>query len=354
MKEIYDSHILTYSGCTIKDGQALRQIAANFRPTEVKIIPPSKDELSFNQLSDEVLMSVDSPFSVKFVKRSPGKTLEDTRDEHGLATVGGPATGRTPPFFFRHDGSAVDLLGMYHGQSAFLCVNGKSLADVDLSLLKMPGVFTMSVNNGGHVIRPNFWMCVDDPHRFMPSIWIDPKITKIVPAAHFQKRLLAPDNTVSGRTVAECPAVVGFRRNERFNPDTFLTEPTINWGNHGSLGGGRSVMIAAMRVLHLLGFRTIYLVGCDFYMDENNRYFFEEGRDKNAISNNMSSYRIMTGFFASLVPVFEKAGMKVFNLNPKSELKVFPFMPFEEAIVRATSEILPELKRSTNGMYVKR
>ena len=113
-------------------------------------------------------------------------------------------------------------------------------------------------------------------------------------------------------------------------------------------------MLSSIRILHLLGFRTIYLVGCDFYMDNTNKYFFSENREPNAINNNMNSYNLMKGYFSRLLPVFEKAGLSVFNLNPKSKLEVFPFMSFDEAVVRATRSILRELQRDTLGMYVKR
>jgi hypothetical protein len=213
----------------------------------------------------------------------------------------------------------------------------------------------MGVNNGAHSFRPDLWSCVDDPSRFMPSIWMDPKIKKFIPQASFSKPLLdCESNRLSNTLVSSCPSVFGFRRNEKFNHETFLTEPTINWGNHGSLGGGRSVMLSSIRILHLLGIRTIYLAGCDFYMDPDSKYFFEENRDTNAINNNMNSYRIMMGYFEKLAPVFKKAGLSIYNTNPHSQLQTFPYMSYEEAVVRSTRKMLKELGRSTLGMYVKR
>jgi hypothetical protein len=262
---------------------------------------------------------------------------------------------RSPPYFFRHDGSSVDLVNIYRNQSAFLVLNGKSLNDIDLSLLQVPGIVTMGVNNGAHSFRPDLWSCVDDPSRFMTSIWMDPKVKKFIPHAHFSKPILDGDrNRLSSTLVSSCPNVFGFRRNEKFDHEVFLTEPTINWGNHGSLGGGRSVMLSSIRILHLLGIRTIYLAGCDFYMDSANKYFFEENRDANAINNNMNSYRIMMGYFEKLAPLFKEAGLSIYNTNPKSKLQAFPYMRYEEAIVGSTRKMLRELERPTLGMYVKR
>jgi hypothetical protein len=361
MREAYNSHIISYADCMPGDMQRLIEISESLGAKSIKITQGDHRDIEIMQLSNESLkiagVDPSKKFNTKFVIRSPKKDFEDGSDKRGLDR---PAKieedgMRAPPFFFRHDGSTVDLINIYRGQSAFLLLNGSSLNNLDLSLLDSPGVITMGVNNGAHLFRPTLWSCVDDPYRFMPSIWLDPKITKIVPQAHFSKPLLDIDNNkLSSTLVANCPNVYGFRRNEKFNHEVFLTEPTINWGNHGSLGGGRSVMLSSIRVLHLLGFRTIYLGGCDFYMDPDHKYFFEENRDNGAINSNMNSYKIMMRYFDKLAPVFKAAGLSVYNLNRDSKLTAFPFMDYEEAVVRSTRSILQELQRSTVGMYVKR
>jgi hypothetical protein len=361
MREAYNSHVVTYADCTIEDLQKLTEIAESLNAMLIRITQGNKREVEISTLSIESLNAIidtSKPFHAKFVIRRPKKDFEDTTDRRAIEKpLALDDEGlRAPYFFFRHDGGPVDLVNLYRGQSAFLLLNGKSLVDHDLSLLEAPGVITMGVNNGSHFFRPTLWSCVDDPYRFMPSIWLDAKIMKFIPQSHFQKPLLdSQSKTVSNKLVASCPNVFGFRRNERFNHDTFLTEPTINWGNHGSLGGGRSVMLSSIRILHLLGFRTIYLGGCDFHMDQDSKYFFEENRDEGAINNNMKSYRIMMGYFDKLAPVFKRAGLSVYNMNPNSKLTAFPYMSFEEAVVRSTSVMLQELQqKSALGMYVKR
>lgn len=107
------------------------------------------------------------------------------------------------------------------------------------ALRPRPGVVTFGVNNGAHGYRPHFWTSVDDPTRFMASIWEDPAILKFVPLGHFSKPVWdGEQGAASERRVRDFPGVVGFRRNERFHADQWLEEDTINWGNHGRLGGG--------------------------------------------------------------------------------------------------------------------
>jgi hypothetical protein len=86
--------------------------------------------------------------------------------------------GQHIPFFFTREGSAIDLVGQYKGRSAFLICNGPSFVKLNRNLLSEPGVMTFGINNGPKTFRPNFWTCVDDPVRFLKSIWLDPKITK--------------------------------------------------------------------------------------------------------------------------------------------------------------------------------
>lgn len=287
-----------------------------------------------------------------------GVPLEDPNDLNTLYWNGNRGTGeivsnpiRHTPMFFRENGMNLDLVDLHAGQSLFLVLNGPSLTGFDWSKLRQPGICTFGINNGAHLLRPNFWTSVDDPSRFMESIWRDPTITKFVPMSHFQKPIWDREqNAFSRELVRSFPNVVGYRRNEAFSPDKWLIEDTINWGNHSKRGGGRSVMLAALRISYLLGFRKVYLLGCDFYMDETKHYWFPEQRSTNAISNNTNSYSLMKGFFNRLQPKFLEAGFEVFNCNPHSGLESFPFADLDEALVQARIDT----EVTTEGMYIDR
>lgn len=258
---------------------------------------------------------------------------------------------RLAPMFFRADGGTVDLADLYRGQTLFLVLNGSSLKDFDWDKLRRPGICSMGINNGAHGFRPQFWTCVDDPTRFMPSIWQDPCIQKFVFQGHLDKPIWDTERDVlSTLKVRDFPNVIGYRRNERFQAKQWLHEDSFNWGNHQQYGGGRSVMLVALRLAYLLGFRKVHLLGCDFQMDEQNRYWFNEDRTPSSIRNNTNSYRILTGYFEQLKPHFEHAGFQVFNANPDSQLKVFPFVNPDEAL--RSAEV--RTSASTHGMYVDR
>jgi len=267
------------------------------------------------------------------------------------------------PFFYSSEGN-VDYasVGNYRGSHAFLICGGPSFGELDHGKLK--NCLTMGVNNSVKTFRPDMWTCVDQPSRFIKSVWLDPKIHKFVPFDHTEDDLW--DNTVDGWgplcedgnanrpiKVRQCPNISYFRRNEKFEASRWLFEYTFNWGDHSKWGGGRSVMLVALKLLFVLGVRNVYLLGCDLLMDESHKYHFDENRDKGAQKGNMSTYQKMIEvYFPKLKPQFDKYNFNVYNCNQNSRLKVFPYMPYDEATSRATDHLSIE-KEISCGMYRK-
>ena len=259
------------------------------------------------------------------------------------------------PMFFTRFGSEIDLIGQYHGASIFFICNGPSVVNsgYDLSLLKKPGIMTYGINNGPRTVRPNLWSCVDDPARFSFSIWNDPCITKIVPFSFAEKNIFDNEKwEMSKKKVQDCPNMIYIRRNEKLVYNRFLKELTYNWGNHKDFGGGRSVMLMSLKIMFLLGFRKVYLLGADFNMSETNTYHFDEQRSKGAVHGNMNTYeKLKNEFFPALKPHFDAEGFHVYNLNPKSALKVFDFVNYNDAIKEASKELGDVDNERTWGMY---
>ncbi len=259
------------------------------------------------------------------------------------------------PHFFTRDRASLALEGMYRGSSVFLICNGPSFVTLDQNLLRKPGVMTFGINNGAKTFRPDMWTCVDDPERFLKSIWLDPKIQKFVPFSHMEKKIFDNEKwQPMDVKVGECPNVFGYCRNEKFHAARFLIENSINWGNHADFDGGRSVMLPAIRILHMLGFRKIYLLGCDMKMSETYTYHFDETRGKGAVSGNMSTYnRLKNEYLPELKKYFEEEKLEIYNCNPESELKVFPFISFTDAIKEASSKLGDVEHERVWGMYSK-
>lgn len=255
------------------------------------------------------------------------------------------------PMFFRRTGSAVDLVNLYASREVFLVCNGLSFAAIEQSALTQPGIVTFGMNNGAHGFRPNLWTALDEPARFMASIWRDPRITKFVPLSHLEKPIWDHElNSYSQMLAGDSPNVFGIRRNDDFDPDNWLEQPTVNCGHQPYFGGVRSTMLFALRICHLLGFKTVYLVGCDFAMEQSRPYWFAERCPDSFVEHNNTAYERLQQLLALLKPTFDAAGFAVFNTNPSSRLTVFPYRALEEAIRRNRLDIQ---SASTEGMYCR-
>ena len=280
-----------------------------------------------------------------------------SKQRHGREVHVGHLIGQyqqSPPMLFSRDGHSMWMGDMYRGGSAFLILGGPSFNVVDRSRLNNPGILTMGVNNSVKTFRPNLWTSVDHPSHFIKSIWFDPTITKFVPYSHSEKFIFDNEKWVDTDVkVGDCPNVWFFKRNEKFIAEQFLIEDTINWGNHKDFGGGRSVMLAAIRILFHIGVRTIYLLGCDFKMDNNgSKYHFDQNRSDSSIKGNMSTYKLLCERFELLRPIFEKYGLYVYNCNEESGLKAFPIIKFEDAIRSAASNMPIDITNErTDGLY---
>ena len=263
------------------------------------------------------------------------------------------------PMFFDKDKNPVHIKGIYDNASCFLTCGGPSLKSFNLTKLQQPGIITFGINNSVKVFRPNLWTCVDDPANFMISIWKDPTITKFLPHPKSQpKRGKLWDNTKwdwSDKLVRDCPNVIYHFRNDHFQLEEWFYEDTINWGNNKKYGGSRSVMLQAIRIISLLGFRNVFLLGADFKMTlgEDN-YSWDQDRTKQSVNNNNSTYRVLNERFKALRPIFEKENFFIFNCTVNSGLKAFPYMDYDSAIEFALKDFPDTLTEKAEGMYERK
>ncbi|MFW6247185.1 MAG: hypothetical protein ACOC22_03385 [bacterium] len=255
--------------------------------------------------------------------------------------------------FSTFDKKPLYLENHFNGSSCFLVLCGPSLNNYDLSKLEQPGIMTLGVNNSPAVFRPKMWTCVDHPARFMISVWKDPSILKLVPFHKHKNEVFDNYNwKETNIKVKELSNVVYYHRNEKFNPETYFTEKTINWGNHKDYGGGRSVMMAALKMLYVLGFKNVFLLGCDFKMTyDSKNYAWDQGRTKGSVNCNNNTYSKMIERYKQLQPYMEKYDFHVYNCNPFSNLEVFPFIEYDDAINMCLKDF-PDVKNEKSaGMY---
>lgn len=242
------------------------------------------------------------------------------------------------------DGNPLYLEGFYQNGSVFICLAGPSLSRVDSSALYNRGLVTASVNNVAATnIRPNFWFSVDEPKSFCDIIWKDPAILKFVASENKDKSFYVRDSSnrlqASNILINTLPSVVVYHRNEDFDEKRFLTESTVNWGMKSSLidphgnKGNRSVLYVVIRILFYLGFRKMFLLGADFYMNPDGpQYCFDQKKDNTACRSNNSCYDIINKRLRHLRPFLEKYDCKIYNCTEGSKLEAFEHITLEKAM----------------------
>jgi len=269
--------------------------------------------------------------------------------KHDKFTTASPAPKlvRQPDKLMKCRGAFAPLGNLYHGASAFLVLSGPSLNKLDLSLLEQRGVLTLAVNNAATVFRPRLWIHIDQAVKFHSAVWRDPGILKFVTKGEVNRRVRVRDgeNFCSAeQTYADMPGVFAYHRNVNFNPQTWLTEASINSGNGreeaAKNGHPRviTVFLAALRLLFYLGCHKVYLLGCDWQMRHNqDNYAFRERKRAEGVNHNNDSYRKIEVLLKTLLPVFAEHGLQVYNCNPGSRLTLFPHKPYAEALAEVTA-----------------
>lgn len=218
---------------------------------------------------------------------------------------------------------------LFNGSSCFFIGGGPSLNNHDLNPLSQRGILTFAVNNiAARNVKPNIWCSCDDPISFHKSIWRDPSILKLINSENYDKEY-------PGGRVKDCPNVVTFPLNKDFDPKSFFTEDTVNYGNHAGkrdiLGqtGHRSVFYCSIRLMHYLGIKRIFLLGCDFCMEEQQPYAFEQGKWRGGVASNNIGYEKMAARFNALKPFM--GNFKIYNCG-NSSYNPFPRYDYNTAL----------------------
>lgn len=129
-----------------------------------------------------------------------------------------------------------------------------------------------------------------------------------------------------------------------FSPPDFLSTTTYCMGTDMSMitPNCRSSLFPSLKWLYDRGFRTVYLVGCDFNPPRMVATPY-------ITWNFWDTMRIMLN---SLKPYFDQAGFFVRNCSKDSSLTCFPYVPYKEAINPKMKEDIDErLKSEHTGEF---
>ena len=220
---------------------------------------------------------------------------------------------------------AIDLDGLYEGQSLFLLGGSPTLAEMDLSVLRRRGVVTMGMNNVPCVFTPHLWVCLDKPPCFSPHIYESPEIIKFTMISRRFEAVPTLD-----RQVYQCPSMFFFGTKEGFDAKNFLdVDRDICWW--------RSVFPAALQLAWRLGFRRVFLVGCGFHMprQEGKQYAWKTTLSGDQVDYSQRTYSLDVDRLRLLKPTFELHGFQVVSCTSGSMAHgVIDYLPIEDAVSR--------------------
>lgn len=151
---------------------------------------------------------------------------------------------------------AASLDDSYAGpfeSACWLIGGGPSLSEMPHAEIAASPIPKMVVNLAGtHLLRPTFWTSYDPSVRFHRSVYLDPGIVKFV---HKRRAMdLVPETTYK---VCECPNTYFFERDGQRGFHNYLSR------EHPGIVDWADSMVQAIDILYRLGFRTIYLAGCE-------------------------------------------------------------------------------------------
>lgn len=275
---------------------------------------------------------------------------------------------------------------------------GPSLAILPTDRIVATPLPKFSINLAGHqLLRPNFWTAYDPTGRFLRSTYLDPSIMKFIPRGRAM-------DVVPGTTnkVCDSPNTVFFERDHTVGFHDFLSpfassNSPDQWRRSETVTDWQDSLVQAIHLAWLLGFRKLYLAGCDMHVapgpewireaqavgttyvprellrdfhqrcvdrgvvfSEGERapatrqYHFDESkRLPAAIQTDLHYFRVAQYLRLSR-RAMALAGLELISVTPGSRLNdYFPCQTVESVVELISAEIGDPQSESTRGLYTE-
>ena len=217
-------------------------------------------------------------------------------------------------------------------RAAFLLGRGWSATLEKLKYIAAVGISVMAVNDyPKDGPKPRYWCTGDPPHYFSERVWTDAEVMKFC-GLHNRNSLRPRDGAYEpARLVKDAPNTFFFHQaTDEMDVDHWLFHPFIAWGSTIGCEGGpkqlyahgaaRSSMLIGLKLLWFLGYRRVYLIGCDC-----------AGHAHPAPEYWNTIFHLMR----ELAPGFKRWGFHVVQTNDAAHLRCFDFMDFDDALKEA-------------------
>lgn len=215
-------------------------------------------------------------------------------------------------------------------RKAFLVGRGWSATETKRKLLCRSRIPVMAINDypSDPRMKPRYWCSGDPPHYFGDRVWNDPEVMKFCGLQNRNGEQPREDAYAPKRLAKDAPNTFFFHQaTNETDSEHWLFHPFIVWGSTIGCEGGpkqlyakgaaRSSMLIGLKLLWFMGYREVYLLGCDC-----TPHHHPAPEYWNTIFH-------LTG---AIAPHFKRWGFNVYQTNPDSHLRCFDFADFEGAV----------------------
>jgi hypothetical protein len=240
----------------------------------------------------------------------------------------------------------LPLHDKFRGQRAILMANGPSLTKMDLALLDREFVCTVNMGlRAAQQFVPHVAMhVVTDNNRYRKFAG---EIETISRDAGIPYRFLSTGLQrawARQRSDAAKPHFV-LLHNRSFldrGPQTDLSK---------GICGGSTVLISAAQILFFLGFREVYIIGCDLDYESEGKYFYTMSARDNAheadpaVMQRRLSMTRANAEFAIMRTFYERDGRKLFNAGLGGNLHALERCDLKQVLGGQVAMVQPNLRQ---------
>lgn len=221
----------------------------------------------------------------------------------------------------------LDQKGRFAGQRCFVVATGPSLRSEDLDRIR-----------GEHSFSMNSCLLAWEKTRWRPDFYLiqDRYVyERLAPLLAGEAGAQLPEVWVSSQIAAACPVPWRFETFPLHELDHKMFH-LRGWGSfrfsedcYSCIYDGYSVTFSALQMACYMGFREIYLLGCDCNYNQAQTHFIPYGyRDPKAA---VMGDKMLAGH-AAFRRFAEAQGVRVFNCTRGGMLDVYPRVPLETIV----------------------
>ena len=210
-----------------------------------------------------------------------------------------------------------ELKDSYEGERCFIVCTGPSLTAEDVS--KLINDVTFSMNSIVQIYnktlwRPTFYSIIDCLVYDKLKELIDFSVYKYV----FIRDKLCRDFNIKGGNIIKFPYLPSYLKNKKKSEVQFSDNPYV------IVHDGYTVTFALIQIAIYMGFKKIYLIGCDCNYSGEKSHFVDYGVEivDNPENDMITAYKVAKEYA-------DEHGIKIYNATRGGKLEVFERVDFD-------------------------